>query len=144
MQFPKISEEQLRAAEAAAAVDESLVREALVRIPSSWTVAGLTPCGGYFRRGSIQVGISVLRYGDRRVWLHVSACGIRGHKPSFLPEWEDLKRVKNDFIGEDKWAYQVFPSAKHYVNQNPYVLHMFALFENEPALPDFTMGLGTL
>jgi hypothetical protein len=56
-----------------------------------------------------------------------------------------MKRVKNDFIGEDRWAYQVFPSSKEYVNTNPNVLHLFSLFEDgAPALPDFTWGLGSL
>ena len=50
--------------------------------------------------------------------------------------------MKNDFIGSDRWAYQVFPDEKHYINQHPCVLHLFSLLENRPALPDFTMGLG--
>jgi hypothetical protein len=55
-----------------------------------------------------------------------------------------MKRVKHDFIGPDKWAYQVFPSESQYINQNPYVLHLFSLLENRPALPDFTRGLKML
>lgn len=92
----------------------------------------------------MQVIFSVLRYEDGRIWIHVSAC-LRTTSGGFmLPGWEDMKRMKNDFIGEDKWAYQVFPSAKDYINHNPWVLHLFALFDGAPALPDFTWGLGTL
>jgi hypothetical protein len=102
------------------------------------------PGGGIFRRSDLQVFFSVLRYHDGRTWIHVSVCGRTGPRRFHLPSWEDVKRVKVDFIGEDRWAYQVFPDARHYINQNPYVLHLFSLLEGEQALPDFTWGLGTL
>lgn len=136
--------EQIRAVQKASRVDESIVRAVLVRVPPSWQNIQQAEDGGVFRRGSIQVIIGVAREQDGNIWIHVSLCGRRGPRDFFLPDWEDVKRVKHDFIGPDKWAYQVFPDEKHYVNLNPAVLHLFSLFENRPALPDFTHGLGTI
>lgn len=139
-----ITQEHIDAVEEKARVDESVVRAAMLRIPPSWKCVQPEVGGGCFRRGSIQVIFSVLRYEDGRTWIHVSACGRTGESSWFLPSFEKLKRVKHDFIGEDKWAYQVFPSAKNYVNQHPYVLHLYALMDGSSALPDFTWGLGTI
>ena len=139
-----MSIEELEAIEERARVEESVVLAALARVPPSWNMEQRLPAGGFFRRGSIQVMYTVQRYDDGRIWIHVSAAGRTGRDSWFLPEWEQLKRVKRDFVGENGWAYQVFPSARDYVNQNPYVLHLYALMDGVPALPDFTWGLGTI
>jgi hypothetical protein len=139
-----IPAEQLEAIDAMARVDDAVVRAAMSRVPASWKLVEKMPAGGAFVRGSIQVLYTVSRYEDGRIWVHASAAGRRGENSWFLPTFEDLKRVKHDFIGEDRWAYQVFPSSKDYVNQHPYVLHLYALMDGSPALPDFTMGLGTI
>lgn len=125
-------------------VDPAQVRAMLARVPPSWSLIEKSGDGAAFRRGVVQVMISLALYDDRNLWLHVSATGRTGEKKFHLPSWEDLKRVKRDFIGEDRWAYQVLPPEAEYINQHPCVLHLFALFENHPALPDFTRGLGTL
>ncbi|HEY1897579.1 MAG TPA: hypothetical protein VGG62_14965 [Terracidiphilus sp.] len=139
-----ITQEQIDAAEAIARVDDSIVRAIMSRVPPSWRLIEHTVSGGAFRRGGIQVLFTVQRYGDGRIWVHASACGRRGENSWFLPDWQDMKRIKNDFVGPERWAYQVFPSEKDYVNQHPYVLHLYALLEGEPALPDFTWGLGCI
>ena len=140
----QITGEQLIAVEEMARVDESVVRAAMSRIPAGWRMIARNPGGGAFVRNSTQVLFSVARYDDGNIWIHASACCRTGTGGFRLPDWEELKRVKNDFIGRDRWAYQVFPDESHYVNHNAYVLHLFALMENRPALPDFTWGLGTL
>lgn len=124
-------------------VDAADVRAALARVPPSWTLIEETEHGAYFLRGKMQVGFTVGKYDDGNLWLHTSATRRAGR--SFeLPSWDDLKRVKNDFVGADKWAYQVFPDERQYVNDNPYVLHLFARYDRAAALPDFTRGLNTL
>lgn len=139
------SEEQLAAAEKLAYVEPDIVRAALVNVPPSWARIETEPNGGYFRRGSLQVGFTVARYDDGRIWLHASVCGRTGPDRFHLPDWNDVKRVKQDFLG-DRWAYVVLPPESRYVNQNPYVLHLYALLDRNapPALPDFTWGLGSL
>jgi hypothetical protein len=141
---PPVTQEQIDAVEAKAAVDDSIVRAAMSRVPPSWNlVSGFGDNGRCFRRGNLQVIYSVLRYDDGNIWVHVSMCRRTG-RHFCLPNFDELKRVKEDFIGADRWAYQVFPSESDYVNQNPYVLHLYARFDGAPALPDFTWGLGTI
>jgi len=125
-------------------VDPAQVRAMLARVPASWTMIEPSLDGAAFWRGTIQVIISLGLYDDHNLWVHVSCCGRKGQTSFYLPSWEELKRVKNDFIGEDRWAYQVLPPAAEYVNQHPCVLHLWALIDGKPALPDFTRGLGTL
>ncbi len=136
---------QIEAVTRKAYVESAIVRGVLARVPASWTMEQMVgPQTAAFRRGAIQVLLSVARYDDGRIWLHVSAAGRTGPERWHLPSWEDMKRVKNDFIGADRWAYQVFPDERSYVNKNAYVLHLYSLLEGEPALPDFTWGLGVL
>jgi len=122
-------------------VEDSVIKSVMVRFKPYWNMVTKTDRGGYFQRGRVQVGVSVQKYQDREIWLHVSACR---RKPDELPTWEDMKRVKRDFIGQDGWAYQVFPSEDEYVNHHPFVLHLFARIDGKAVLPDFTYGLGTL
>ena len=124
-------------------VDAADVRAAMSRIPSSWNLVMESEDGGAFRRGNVYVIFTVEKHEDRELWLHVSVSSSTGHTPC-LPSWEDLKRAKNDFIGIDKWAYQVLPEEKEYVNINPHVLHLYARFRGTRALPDFTYGSGSL
>lgn len=138
------TQEQIDAADKAAFVEPEIVRGVLARVPPSWTLIRHMASGAAFRRGGLQVIFTVQKYGDHRIWLHASVTGRRGENAWFLPDWEEFKRVKNDFIGPDRWAYQVLPSQKDYVNQHAYCLHLYALLDGEPALPDFTWGLGTI
>jgi hypothetical protein len=124
-------------------VDPAIVRGVLARVPPSWQLTQSTLDGAAFKRGNIQIILSVSYELDHRIWIHVSACGRRSNQ-YFLLSWEDMKRVKHDFIGPDRWAYQVFPPESQYVNQHPSVLHLFTLLEGEAALPDFTSGTGSL
>jgi hypothetical protein len=138
----KLSREQLEALWATARVEDPIVRQVLARVPPSWQIIEPFDSGAAFRRGNIQTIITVQRYDDDRIWVHVSAAGRRGTNSWFLPDWEDLKRVKNDFIGPDRWAYQVLPPPQDYVNMHAQVLHLYALLDGGPALPDFTRGTG--
>ena len=68
---------------------------------------------------------------DREDWYHVSA--------SFenrLPSWEDMREVKEAFCGKDREAYMVLPPEKRYINDNPFVLHLWCPIDG-PVLPDF-------
>lgn len=70
-------------------------------------------------------------FGDGRRWMHVSCS-----KPLELPSWDDLKLVKDTFIGRDRTALQVLPRAAEYVNIHPYVLHLYACLDGD-VTPDF-------
>lgn len=75
---------------------------------------------------------------DGSEWLHVSFA-----RPDRLPSWNDLKEVKDLFIGRNTTAIQVFPRADKYVNKHPYCLHLFSCLK-EDVLPDFTDGKGNI
>lgn len=70
-------------------------------------------------------GLTVLRSKsktkDGRDWLHVSMS-----RRSRMPTYEDMAKVKRDFIGEDKEAYQVFSKTEDHVNIHSYCLHLWS------------------
>ena len=69
--------------------------------------------------------------GDSREWLHVSVS-----RPDRIPSWEDLREIKDIFIGRDRKAVQILPPKDEYVNCHPNVLHLFCCL-NQEILPDF-------
>src|SRR3990167_1384383 len=71
---------------------------------------------------------------DGRRWMHVSCS-----RPSSLPTWEDLRLVKDTFIGIERKAIQVLPPQSEYVNLHPYVLHLWSCLDGD-GLPDFREG----
>lgn len=74
---------------------------------------------------------SIARERDGREWLHVSAS-----RPNRIPSWEDMRAVKDIFVGTTRKAVQVFPRVDEYVNDNPNVLHLWCCLDGDP-LPDF-------
>lgn len=140
--------EDLRAVYERTRPDPGNARAALQRISPSWTLIhkpeGEADGSSHaFRRGTIQVLWSMSRESDGHDWIHVSLAGRMGPEKFYLPAYEDVQRVKRDFLG-DLWAYQVFPNEKNYINHNACVLHLWARFDGSPALPDFTHGLGVI
>ena len=83
----------------------------------------------YLRNDGMSV-ICGMENHDGKWWLHVSCA-----KPDRLPTWEDLKEVKNTFIGRYKKAIQILPNEKEYVNIHPYCLHLYNC--DNDMLPDF-------
>lgn len=71
---------------------------------------------------------------DGKRWLHVS-CSRRDR----LPSWEDLRAVKDCYIGKEKLAVQVLPQQSRYINIHPYVLHLWHCVDADP-IPDFARG----
>jgi hypothetical protein len=50
-----------------------------------------------------------------------------------MPSWNIMCRVKELFWGDDEWAVQYHPPKAEYVNDHPYVLHLWQpLSENLP------------
>lgn len=69
---------------------------------------------------------------DGKWWLHLSCAKAKQKR---LPSWDDLKEIKNIFIGRDKKAIQVLPDEKNFININPYCLHLFSC--DNDGLPEF-------
>lgn len=68
---------------------------------------------------------------DGKRWMHVSCS-----RQDRLPDWQDLRLVKDTFIGRDRLAIQVLPRASEYVNCHPRVLHLWSCLDSDPC-PDF-------
>ncbi len=76
-------------------------------------------------------------YDDGKEWLHISVS-----RKSRLPTYEEMTRIKRDFIGDDKKAISVLPEKKYHVNIDKYCLHLFYSAENP--LPEFSGGTGCI
>jgi hypothetical protein len=109
-------------------------------MPASWKpVARMPECQKWINADMLTVIISAAVEQDHKRWLHVSCS-----RPKRLPNWDDLKLVKRLFVGRDREAIQILPAEARYVNQHPYVLHMFACLDSDSPLPDFTHGIGRI
>ena len=60
-------------------------------------------------------------------WIHVSVS-----RRSKMPSYDDLKKVKHDFIGDDRAAYQAFPRAAEHVNLHEFCLHLWCPTGRDP------------
>ena len=90
-------------------------------VPDSWEhFDGPLGLEGY-ESGGLRVLLSVDRMDDGQRWLHVSLSRARS-----LPTWEDMKLVKDIFVGRNHEAVQVLPRDDDYVNLMPYCLHLWS------------------
>lgn len=64
-------------------------------------------------------------------WLHVSMSF-----KSKLPTYQDMKIVKDIFIGEERTAFQIFPPKTEHINLHANCLHLFCCVTKD-ILPDF-------
>lgn len=115
-------------------------------LPGHWKLHTELDDGAWYQRVNpamikpipLRVCVSGMIEQDGLRWLHVSAS-----HPDRIPSWDDLREVKNLFIGEDKLALQVLPKVAQYVNLNPFVLHLWHCVDKDPT-PDFTWGTGSV
>lgn len=98
----------------------------------NWTVHD-SPAGVHARKigDTMLVIFSAQRERDDRRWVHVSVS-----RPSRLPSWDDLREVKDTFIGRDRRALQILPPRAEYVNFHKNVLHLWHCLDGD-GLPDF-------
>jgi hypothetical protein len=119
--------------------DDAWARDALPRVlPATWRVLRETLDGAMYERNGLRVIVSGATEQDGRRWLHVSCS-----RPTRLPDWDDLKLVKELFIGPGRQAIQVFPPRERYVNINSNVLHLWCCLDGD-GIPDFTNGTGSI
>lgn len=108
----------------------------LLILPKGWVKIAQREDGAMYRNQA--VGLSVICSGaielDGRHWVHVSLS-----RRSRMPSYDDLKLVKNLFIGESNQAVQVFPPAGGNINLHPYCLHLWHCVDGD-GLPDFAHG----
>jgi hypothetical protein len=71
---------------------------------------------------------------DGNLWIHTSFS-----RKNRIPEYKDMKRIREAFIGPDKPAYMVFPMEQNHVNIHPFCLHFFTPVY-DGTLPEFSQG----
>lgn len=60
---------------------------------------------------------------DSGGWLHVS---VTNRQRKQLPPWPVMCRIKEMFFTRDEWAVQYHPAKGDYVNDHPFVLHLWS------------------
>ena len=109
-------------------------------LPDGWTV--LQPFGdgnAYRHRCGLRAIVTTADFPDGREWMHVSVS-----REDRLPSWDDLKFAKSTFVGDARYAYQVFPPASRHVNIHDFCLHLWVPLTGQLPLPDFTRGGETI
>lgn len=74
---------------------------------------------------------------DGMGWQHVSV-SIHG-KPTLVPSWQIMCKVKDLFWGDDEWVVQFHPAKSEYVNNHPGCLHLWRPTETQMPTPDTNM-----
>jgi hypothetical protein len=117
-------------------VMRSEVKAALPMVmPVGWQCTKVLQDGAAFIHCTgLSVIASVGAEYDGKRWLHVS-CAYHNR----LPSWDDLRMVKDVFIGKHRKAIQVIPSAEEHININPNCLHLWCCLDVDQ-LPDFARG----
>ena len=112
------------------------------RVPIYWQrVGSYGPAGGKWVHKiahQMRVIATVGYYPDGKCWIHASIA--RADK---MASYEDLCKLKEEFLGADAKAIQVFPPAAEHVNIHTNCLHLFSCVDDD-GLPDFTMGSKSL
>lgn len=72
-------------------------------------------------------------------WVHASMTR-RGR----VPDYGDLCLLHRAVFGAEGWSYQVFAPTTEHVNIHPYALHLWGRLDGQPAMRNFTSGLGTI
>ena len=73
---------------------------------------------------------------DQEGWEHVSVSRLKGDDP---PSWEEMAFVKDLFWEEEEMAIQYHPPKSRYVNNHPFVLHLWKPIGIELPLPPVYM-----
>jgi hypothetical protein len=90
-------------------------------VPADWTEVEGMLSRMWTHTNGLRVGLSCDVLDNRSRWLHLSVS-----RSNRLPSWEDMKFVKDAFIGRDHEAIQVLPKDEDFVNLHPFCLHLWS------------------
>lgn len=112
----------------------------LVRpVPFGWDLIERRGDGMACHRGPL-LAISLTERHDGELWQHVSV----SRKSRQLPDWDDLRKIKDAFMGPDALALIVIPPAdEHFSLPGVEVMHLWCNLERRPT-PDFRGSDGTI
>lgn len=88
-----------------------------------WNGSFLVPLEGEFWH---------VRLSDGMGWKHLS---ISNSQKKVMPSWNIMCRAKELFYGDDEWAVQFHPARQDYINDHPFVLHLWAPLNEELPKP---------
>ena len=72
-------------------------------------------------------------------WEHVSVCPKTKKR---VPTWEEMCYIKELFWEDNEWVVQYHPAKSDYVNNHPYVLHLWKPIDIEfPKPPSIMVGI---
>jgi hypothetical protein len=75
-------------------------------------------------------------------WDHVS---VRVDGVARCPTWDEMCYIKEQFFKDDEAAIQIHPTKAEYVNDHPFVLHLWrSQNQIQPLPPEFMVGLGNI
>lgn len=110
-------------------------------IPASWRVEQEGPSGLFMSNPGLRATLvfSLVWYHGpingpqaQELWRHVSLA-IKDRTPT----WKEMEEVRIWTCGSESVAYQVHAPRSEWINDNPYVLHLFSPVDDEHRLPDF-------
>ncbi len=86
-------------------------------------------------RGGLRVLVDCEEKADGQRWLHVSYS-----RKDWVPSHADTCKVRDAFIGTERYAYAVFPPSEKYVNIHPNCLHLWCRWSNDDGrvIPEFS------
>lgn len=73
--------------------------------------------------------LSTMKNGEK--WIHVSVA-----LPGRLPSWEELTKIKNEFLGRGVNALQVLASDDTHANLHFFCLHCWLPLQERSAIPN--------
>jgi hypothetical protein len=86
-------------------------------------------------RDGVRVIREVFMNDDGHIWLHVSVSmrggTTTGSASARLPDWKTMDRVKRQFIGDDRVAYQIHPKREEHFTAHE-VLHLWCPLDYSP------------
>jgi len=108
-------------------------------LPPNWALERRSHDGAVYRsRGGLLVILSGAREEDGKRWLHLSVS-----RRERLPNWEDLKLVKEVFLGAESTALMVFAPKSQWISIHPFVHHLWVAVDGN-VTPDFSCGAGSI
>ena len=93
---------------------------------AGWNGAFIVPLEGHMWQVLISDGMG---------FRHLSATNAQ---KSMLPSWNVMCRLRDYFFADDAWVMQLHPPKDEYINDHPYVLHLWeSLNDPIPIPPNF-------
>lgn len=122
----------------------STIEEIALVVPAHWIRVRATGFGphtrGYrhFKVEGFTAMVSVDLAADGLIWIHGSIA-----RTDRMPDYQDLVKLKAEFIGDYRKAVMVLPPKCEHVNIHPFCLHLFSCI-NADKLPDFRHADGSI